>query len=69
MNQLIDKYFQHYKGKFYYVLNISTHTETNEKLVNHVNLYDPISCWYRSLIMWNESVDGIPRFTEIVPTS
>lgn len=38
MNPLVGKYFQHYKGKFYYVLNISTHTETNEILVNYIIL-------------------------------
>jgi len=68
MNSLRGKYFKHYKGGDYYVLNISTHTETNEKLVNYINLYNNIRCWSRPLNMWNELVNDKPRFIEIIPT-
>ena len=69
MNSLVGKYFLHYKGKYYYVLNISIHTESNEKLVNYINLYGHINCSSRPITMWNESVNDKLRFTEIIPTN
>jgi len=67
MSALVGKFFRHYKGKYYYVYNISTHTETNEKLVNYINLELPINNWSRPLLMWNDLVDGRPRFTQVIP--
>jgi hypothetical protein len=67
MNTIVNKYFRHHKNKYYYVLNISTHTETNEKLVNYINLYGDVQCWSRPLVMWDELVDGKPRFIEVTP--
>jgi len=66
------KYFQHRNGNYYYVLNTSIHTETQERLVNYMMLYDTHSysfgsMWARPLKMWSEIVEGKPRFTEIVP--
>ena len=69
MNSLIGKYFKHYKGKHYYVLNVSTHTESNEKLVNYINLYDKVNFWSRPLTMWNELVNDKRRFIEIIPSN
>ena len=69
MSLIAGKFFRHYKGKYYFVLNISTHTETKEQFVNYINLYDDIRCWSRPLAMWNEYVECKPRFIEIEPSS
>lgn len=65
MNTLVNK---HYKNKYYNVLNISTRTETNEKLINYINLYGDVQCWSHPLITWGELVISKPRFTEVTPT-
>jgi len=67
MNTLVNKYFKHYKNKYYNVLNISTRTETNQKLANYINLYGDVQCWSQHLIMWDELVNSNPRFIEVTP--
>lgn len=60
--------YRHYKGKYYYVLAIATHSESLEKLVVYVPLYESktSSVWVRPLSMFTEQVqlDGktVPRF-------
>jgi hypothetical protein len=68
-----NKYFKHYKGNWYYVVDIGTHTETNEKYVCYINLYKNENVefgkmWIRPYSMWNEQVNGKLRFEELVPT-
>jgi len=57
--------YQHYKGKFYQVIEIAKHSETLEEFVVYRALYDN-SIWIRSLKMFLENViiDGkeVPRF-------
>lgn len=70
MTHLLGKYFQHYKGDYYYVQSISIHTETEEVLVNYASLYGTDKypygqLWSRPLTTWNEHVDGKPRFMEV----
>jgi hypothetical protein len=70
MASLVGKFFRHYKGKYYYVNSVSIHTESEEKLVNYYSLYangkyEFGQMWSRPLTMWNESVDGKDRFTEV----
>jgi len=53
--------YQHFKGSQYVVVTVGTHTETEEDcVVYHGRGSDKI--WIRSLKMWNEQVDGKPRF-------
>jgi hypothetical protein len=60
--------YQHYKGNKYLVLGTATHSETLEKLVVYVTLYDSAHgpLWVRPLAMFAEEVvvDGVkrPRF-------
>jgi hypothetical protein len=73
LRHLPGTFARHYKGGHYYVLDISTHTETGEELINYISLYDaPNIKWSRPLIMWHEDViyQGSlqPRFVEIEPT-
>ncbi|KPU82752.1 hypothetical protein JI57_03395 [Psychromonas sp. PRT-SC03] len=58
--------YQHYKGNFYQVENIVTHSETQEKMVVYRPLYGAQDLWVRPLSMFieNVEVDGKlqPRF-------
>jgi hypothetical protein len=58
--------YRHYKGKFYEVIGVARHSETEEKLVVYRCLYGDYSLWVRPLDMFVESVivDGreVPRF-------
>lgn len=60
-------FYRHYKGGLYYVLEVGTHTETEEQLVIYVGKDNKI--WIRPLAMWNQTVkvkgDIIPRFKKI----
>lgn len=49
--------YQHYKGKLYQVLHVSTHSETEEKLVVYQCLYGDYSIWVRPLSMFTESIN------------
>lgn len=67
---IVNKFFRHYKGNYYYVMNISLHTETLEELVNYRSLYSTEKypygqIWARPLSMWFEMVNNNPRFTEV----
>lgn len=58
--------YRHYKGGLYLVLGIAQHTETDEEMVVYVPLYEradaglPLQARPRE--MWDEQVDGKPRF-------
>lgn len=70
MASLVGKFFRHYKGQYYYVNNISIHTESEETLVNYYSLYATDKypygqMWSRPVKMWFENVDGVTRFTEV----
>lgn len=67
MNEKIQKgVWQHYKGNFYEVFGIATHTETEEELVIYRSLYGNFEIWARPLKMFLEQIEfsGIkqPRF-------
>ena len=49
--------YQHYKGNFYQVENIATHSETEEKMVVYRPLYGDKSLWVRPLSMFIEQVE------------
>ena len=61
--------YQHYKGNFYCVEDIATHSETEEKMVVYRPLYGEQSLWVRPLEMFIEEVEvnGVttPRFAFI----
>lgn len=56
--------YRHYKGDTYRVITIATHTETNERLVMYrcMETGEGNQLWARPVSMWNELVDGVPRF-------
>ena len=61
--------YQHYKGCFYEVLSIATHSETEEHLVVYKKLYGDESIWVRPYDMFVESlqVEGkiVQRFQKV----
>jgi len=49
-------YYQHFKGGFYKVIGMATHTETNENLVLYVEVGKDF-IWARPLTMFCEMVE------------
>ncbi|MFH0969578.1 MAG: DUF1653 domain-containing protein [Patescibacteria group bacterium] len=48
--------YQHYKGKFYKVIGVATHSETLEKLVIYQAMYGKKKLWVRPLGMFMEKI-------------
>ena len=61
--------YRHFKGNFYEVLGVASHSETLEPMVVYRALYGEGGLWVRPAAMWNETIerDGktYPRFTYI----
>ena len=49
--------YKHFKGNYYIVEDIATHSETKEKYVVYRKLYDDNSLWIRPLDMFLSEVD------------
>lgn len=61
--------YRHYKGNFYEVLSLATHSETLETMVVYRALYGAHGIWVRPASMWNEQVatpDGEKKRFEYV---
>jgi hypothetical protein len=61
--------YRHYKGNLYEVVDVATHSETEERLVVYRALYGERGLWVRPLAMFTETVevDGetAPRFSRL----
>ncbi|MFT6746350.1 MAG: hypothetical protein ACJAZ2_000689 [Glaciecola sp.] len=59
--------YRHYKDKLYEVIDVATHSESQEQLVVYKPLYGESKLWVRPLAMFQEevTVEGeiIQRFT------
>jgi len=56
--------YRHYKGGLYSVICVGRHSETEEWLVTY-RAEASGTYWVRPLSMWQEMVDGFPRFEQI----
>ena len=58
--------YRHYKGSRYEVIDVATHSETEEKVVVYRTLYGNYDLWVRPVAMFIEQVEyeGVlqPRF-------
>lgn len=58
--------YEHYKKKYYEVLDVARHSETLEEMVFYRMLTDDFSLWVRPLAMFVEDIEiegkKIPRF-------
>ena len=69
MNIIIGGKYRHYKGNEYVVIDVATHSETEEEMVVYKALYGGEKLWVRPAFMWNEKVivngKEVLRFTYI----
>lgn len=49
--------YKHFKGKYYKVIEIARHTETDEKFVVYMQLYEPFDVFVRPYDMFISKVD------------
>ena len=58
--------YTHYKGNEYQVIDVATHSETEELLVIYRTLYGNYDLWVRPFDMFTESItinnQQVPRF-------
>lgn len=63
--------YRHYKGPLYQVIQIASHSETDERLVVYRCLYGDCSWWVRPLAMFAGPVsiagEEVPRFQWLKP--
>lgn len=53
--------YKHYKGDFYIVEDVATHTETGEQMVIYRGLYESAPLWVRPLDLFLSKVEGKPQ--------
>ena len=61
--------YRHFKGNYYEVIGIASHSETMEEMVVYRALYGEQGLWARPAAMWTEIVDKPeyhgPRFQHV----
>ncbi len=69
MDELKPGVYRHFKGNYYLLLGVASHSETREPLVIYRALYGERGLWARPAPMWTERVerDGYsgPRFAYV----
>jgi len=49
--------YRHFKGNYYEVIDIATHSETREQMVVYRALYGERGLWVRPLSMFTETIE------------
>lgn len=49
--------YQHFKGNYYQVLHLATHSETDETMVVYQPEYGERAIWVRPLSMFDETIE------------
>jgi hypothetical protein len=49
--------YKHYKGNFYQVIGLATHSETEEMMVVYKPMYGKQDLWVRPLAMFTEEIE------------
>lgn len=57
MNKIPLGMYQHFKGNFYRVLHLATHSETEEVMVVYQPQYGEQGIWVRPLSMFDETIE------------
>ena len=57
MMELTPGYYRHFKGNYYYLVEVATHSESLEPMVVYRALYGERKLWVRPASMWTEVVD------------
>lgn len=57
MREVVPGVYRHFKGRFYYVEGVATHSETGEKLVVYRALYGSRGLYVRPLELFLSPVD------------
>ncbi len=57
MEIIKNRIYRHFKGDYYLVVDIATHSETNEKYVIYRRLYGDGGLWIRPIDMFLSEVD------------
>ena len=55
--ELTPGYYRHFKGNYYYLVEVATHSESLEPMVVYRALYGERKLWVRPASMWTEVVD------------
>ena len=55
-------WYKHFKGGYYYVISMAKHSETLEDMVIYCHQENSSDFWVRPASMWEETVNGKPRF-------
>ena len=53
----VGKVYRHYKGKYYYVIDIGVHSENLKQCVIYKALYDDYKTWVRPLKEFLDPID------------
>ena len=57
MMELTPGYYRHFKGNYYYLVEVATHSETLEPMAVYQLLYGDFGLWVRPAKMFFETIE------------
>lgn len=64
MEVKVKSVYRHFKGNYYFVEDVATHSETGEKMVVYRALYGDRGLWVRPYAMFTEELPPEKRSTQ-----